>query len=122
MANDITILAVCVFILLGVSIFVPIIQSAYSSEFYSLNNNIEVAGDIIGQDTSKLSAAINEGGKSVSLTNYFTWANVLTSIFTTFILFWNPLLPFFVNVFLIWPIKFIIVAILARNIWVGGGG
>lgn len=106
MVNDISIISGIVIIFIALGSLLPFINSAFSNQVtitdtsgfqQNLANNVENSGN----PTSAFSII-----KSVFLMFFFTFGA----------------LPFWIDAFLFIPMRIALVLIIARNIWIGGGG
>ncbi len=105
--NDISIIAIFTFIFFATALIIPFINS----EFGTSSSNL---------DTDSITGEIKEGAGSVTAISAF---GILTTVLKlAFFDFGNTLgLPFWLDaIYTVIAILFILV--IARNIWVGGGG
>jgi hypothetical protein len=105
MVNDVSIIAgiITVFVLIGV--ILPYVQA----EFGQSVTSVDVAG---------LAGDVGSKGQESSAVTFW---DVLLSIFSMF--FWTfGNLPFWLDLCFFLPIRIILGFIVARNIWIGGGG
>lgn len=102
MVNDMTILGGFIILFVAIGIAIPVIESEYSSSTteYDLTT---VSGD---QDSS-------------DLTGLSAW-KVIKSIALMFVWSFSGI-PLWIELLIFEPIRIIAYAILARNIWPGGG-
>jgi len=119
MANDITILGGIMLFFIVVGAIVPLVNATFESDdqprqdIYNFTGNVsEVAKDL--SDNSIDPTWLNPTGSLNALT-------VLTSILSMF--FWTfGAIPFWLDLVIFLPLRLIFVSIIARNIWIGGGG
>lgn len=105
--NDITIVAVIVFILLGTAVIIPFINSAF-------NQNID------NFDRDNFEGNVKSDAENVSSFNAFQV--LLTLLKLAFFDFGNSLgLPFWLDA-IYTGLAIILILAVARNIWIGGGG
>ena len=121
MVNDVTIIGsiITIFILIGG--FLPFVQAEFNTTID--NNDPEQFERRIGDD-------VREARDNETVTGIYdifsvgaqgvTFLNVMFSIVMMFFWSFNGL-PFWLNLLFI-PIRIILVLIIARNIWIGGGG
>ncbi len=105
--NDISIIAVFIFIFFGTAVIIPFINSEFGVGASNL-------------DTDAVTGEVKEGASSVTAISAF---GILTTVLKlAFFDFGNTLgLPFWLDaVYTVIGLLFILV--IARNIWVGGGG
>ena len=105
--NDISILAVIGFIFFGTAIIIPFINSAFDTT----SDNF---------DTEQFSSGVQDDAESVSALSAFQV--LLTILKLAFFDFGNTLsMPFWLDAIYTF-LAVIFIAVVARNIWIGGGG
>lgn len=110
MVNDITIIGgiITVFILLGV--ITPFLNADFNSDQVT---NYDIEGF-----TSDAAENVRTTESVFSVTNLvIVFLSVIKMFFWTF-----GDLPFWVDLLILTPMRFILVLTIARNVWVGGGG
>lgn len=104
MVNDISILTGIIVVFVVIGGFLP-----YLNESFNVSGNTPNVED--------LESNVAEDAENVETFNAFS---VLLSILKMF--FWTfGAVPFWLDLFFFTPIRLIFVAIVARNIWIGGG-
>ncbi len=105
MVNDITIIGGIIFIFIIIGAVLPFINEEFGEPESLVNVN--VVTDTIGAQEDTLG----------DLATGFT---VLKSIFLMF--FWSFQVPLIIELVIFMPLRILLLLILVRNIWVGGGG
>lgn len=109
--NDITIISVLLFIFFLTAIIIPFINAEFGTEF------IEADTDNIAQDIRDQSENIE-----ARITNISAIGVMITVLKLAFFDFGNSLgLPFWLDA-MYTILGIILVLVIARNIWIGGGG
>lgn len=105
--NDISIITIIIFIFFGTAIMIPFINSSFGTQASTLDTDA-LAGDI-QQDAQSITSLSAFGVlRTVMLLAFFDFGGTLGMVF------WMQ------GVYTILAIVFIL--IIARNIWIGGGG
>jgi hypothetical protein len=103
MSNDITIIVSIVLFLMLVGAAIPLINDSFSSTYTTTANGTVLYNSV---------EAESGGG---ALTIWSVLSSMIASIFWTFgVADW-------LNLFVFMPLRLLLLLLLARNIWVGGG-
>lgn len=109
MANDITILVgiAITFILIGT--LLPFIQEDLSLDQYQ------------GMNYTNVSSGISQTDIGSTVTGYWRVLSIISSIAAMF--FWTfGAIPWYIDLAVFVPMRLAFITIVARNIWIGGGG
>jgi len=118
MVNDISILSGIIIFFIAVGVALPFVNGAFGNE-QTTSLNVD---SFVGNVTYKATDINDEGDGGwfsypVGVLNAF---KVLASIIAMF--FWSFQVPYFVELLIFMPLRLVLVFIIARNIWIGGGG
>lgn len=104
MANDITILygIITFFIIIGV--LAPFLNAEFSS-------------NITEHDPNSITDDLNTGQAQSSISAFKVFGSVISMFFWSF-----GLIPVWLDLIIFTPLRIILVLIIARNVWIGGGG
>lgn len=121
MGNDITIAGSIMFILIIIGVMLPFVQAEFNQPV--TNNDVSGLSSQIGDDirnvrdnetVTGILGTFNTGAKTISFFDVFF--SVVGMFFWTF-----GALPFWIDIFFVF-IRIILALIIARNVWIGGGG
>ncbi len=105
MVNDITIIGGIIFIFIIIGAVLPFINSEFGEPEDLVNP--QVIADTIGAEEDTIGSVLSG----------FT---VIKSVFLMF--FWSFQVPLIIELVIFMPLRILLALIIARNIWVGGGG
>lgn len=106
-ANDITIIAGIVVFFLIVGLILPFVNAEWASGSQSTNSSV-----------STLSGDVSNSVKDANSVSAF---KVILSVLSMF--FWTfGSLPLYLDLLVFLPLRIILALVIARNIWIGGGG
>jgi hypothetical protein len=107
--NDAGIILGITIILVALGGILPLLNAEFGTSYsnYSLGSSSEAASELQGSGSGVVSAP----------------SGVLASIKGAAVMFfWSFDVPWYINVFLLEPLRLVLYFIIARNIWIGGGG
>ena len=125
--TDITIIAGILIFFFSVSLVLPFINDSFID--YGVSDGDDDIGRFITNLTDYTNSTQNINDDNWSLFDPASWIPkeilMFFRIIFTFmnITFWGfGSVPFWLNMLLFWPLRLILILVIARNIWVGGGG
>lgn len=109
MVNDITIIGGIIAFFIAIGFFLPIIQA-------ELGQNVNTF-DLTPVTNDEVSDLENSSGLTSGTSVFTIFFSVVSMFFWTF-----GTIPAMIDALIFIPMRIILVLIIARNVWVGGGG